>query len=138
MRGTVISAFRYTLTDTSSTYTDVLKGLITSFLTTMLSDNDLGNQRVAVTTLNSAIHNKIDLVLPQMNQLLPPIMQGTHVNPALIRTVSYGPFKIPIDDGLDVRKVCFVQMCILFTIINECVELLRNYLRLSRTGFLTT
>jgi len=73
----------------------------------MLGDGNLGNQKLAVTTLNSAIHNKIELILPQLGQLLPSIMQGTHINPALIRTVSYGPFKINIDDGLDVRKASY-------------------------------
>ena len=107
VRGTVMAAFRYTLTDATSTYNDILRALIVPFLTAMLSDGDLGNQKLAVTTLNSAIHNKIELILPQMGQLLPPIMQGTHIDPSLIRTVSYGPFKINIDDGLDVRKVRF-------------------------------
>lgn len=105
IRGVVISAFRYTLTDSSDTYSDVLRPLIVPLLVNMLSDRDLGNHRLALTTLNSAIHNKINIILPHLDELLPAVFGDTHVKPELIRQVQMGPFKHKVDDGLELRKV---------------------------------
>ena len=75
-------------------------------LATMLRDPDLDNARLALTTLISAIHNKPSLLLPDLHQLLPPVMKASYLNPALIREVQMGPFKHKVDDGLELRKVC--------------------------------
>jgi cullin-associated NEDD8-dissociated protein 1 len=107
VRGTVISAFRYTLSDSSDAYNDVLRPLIIQILVTMLHDTDLGNHRLALTTVNSAIYNKTSQVLPHLNQLLPTIFADAHVKPELVREVTMGPFKHKVDDGLEIRKVCF-------------------------------
>lgn len=74
-------------------------------LTRMLSDGDLGNHRLALTTVNSAIHNKMDLVFPHLGQLLPAVVADTVIKPELIREVQMGPFKHKVDDGLELRKV---------------------------------
>lgn len=74
-------------------------------LVKMLSDTDLGNHRLALTTVNSAIHNKPDFILPHLNQLLPAVIQDTHIRPELVREVQMGPFKHKVDDGLELRKV---------------------------------
>jgi cullin-associated NEDD8-dissociated protein 1 len=105
VRGVVISAFRYTLADPSDSYNDVLRPLMVPLLTNMLADGDLGNHRLALTTLNSAIHNKMDLLLPHLDELLPAVLGDTKVKPELIREVQMGPFKHKVDDGLDLRKV---------------------------------
>jgi cullin-associated NEDD8-dissociated protein 1 len=99
----VISAFRYTLADSTDAYNDVLRPLMVPLLTNMLSDSDLGNHRL--TTLNSAIHNKMDLLLPHLDELLPAVLGDTKIKPELIREVQMGPFKHKVDDGLDLRKV---------------------------------
>ncbi|EEP80089.1 conserved hypothetical protein [Uncinocarpus reesii 1704] len=106
-RGTIISAFRYTLADSGSVYNDVLRPLIIPILAKMLSDTDLGNHRLALTTVNSAIHNKPDLVLPHLNQLLPVVMKDTYIKPELVREVQMGPFKHKVDDGLELRKSAY-------------------------------
>ena len=105
VRGAVMTAFRYTLADSSESYNNLLKSSIISFLTTMLHDSDIHNRRIAVTTLNSAIHNKTSFILPELSELLPPVLADSHIKPELIRVVSFGPFKINVDDGLDLRKV---------------------------------
>ena len=74
-------------------------------LTNMLADSDLGNHRLALTTLNSAIHNKMNLLLPHLDELLPAVFGDTRIKPELIREVQMGPFKHKVDDGLDLRKV---------------------------------
>jgi cullin-associated NEDD8-dissociated protein 1 len=76
-------------------------------LTTMLADPELENHRLALTTLNSAIHNKVELVLPSLPVLLPLVMQDTYVKKELVREVTMGPFKHKVDDGLEIRKVCW-------------------------------
>ncbi|KAF9253587.1 hypothetical protein DTO012A8_8715 [Penicillium roqueforti] len=107
VRGVVISAFRYTLADSSDAYNDVLRPLMVPLLTNMLSDSDLGNHRLALTTLNSAIHNKMDLLLPHLDELLPAVLGDTKIKPELIREVQMGPFKHKVDDGLDLRKSAY-------------------------------
>lgn len=75
-------------------------------LTGMLSDRDLSNHRLALTTLNSAIHNKMELLLSHLDELLPAVFGDAHLKPELIREVQMGPFKHKVDDALDLRKVC--------------------------------
>jgi cullin-associated NEDD8-dissociated protein 1 len=111
VRGVVISAFRYTLADSSDDYNDVLRPLMVPLLTNMLSDSDLGNHRLALTTLNSAIHNKMNLLVPHLDELLPAVLGDTKIKPELIREVQMGPFKHKVDDGLDLRKVS-IPRCI--------------------------
>lgn len=107
LRGIVISAFRYTLTDSSDAYNDVLRPLIVPLLVNMLSDRDLGNHRLALTTLNSAIHNKKSLVMLHLSELLPAVIGDTHIKPELLREVQMGPFKHKVDDGLELRKTAY-------------------------------
>ncbi|KAI1951384.1 hypothetical protein LOZ12_002517 [Ophidiomyces ophidiicola] len=123
-RGTIISAFRYTLADSSNVYNDVLRPLIVPILAEMLADEDLGNHRLALTTVNSAIHNKPDLVLPHLNQLLPVVIKDTYLRPELVREVQMGPFKHKVDDGLELRKSAYET---LYT----CVETAHSILNIA-------
>lgn len=101
----IIQAIRYTLPDSDEAFDTVLRFLLIDMLTTMLRDDDLENRRLALTTLNSAAHNKPDLILPHLNQLLPSVMSESVIRPELIHEVMMGPFKHKVDDGLAVRKV---------------------------------
>lgn len=101
----MISAFRYTLSDSRDTFNNVLRPLIVPLLVNMLGERDLGNHRLALTTLNSAIHNKLALILPHLGELLPAVIGDTQIKPELIREVQMGPFKHKVDDGLELRKV---------------------------------
>ncbi|KAL4949993.1 armadillo-type protein [Aspergillus filifer] len=107
IRSIVISAFRFTLSDPRDTYNDVLRPLVLPLLVNMLSDRDLGNHRLALTTLNSAIHNKLSLILPHLGELLPAVLGDTQIKPELIREVQMGPFKHKVDDGLELRKSAY-------------------------------
>lgn len=71
----------------------------------MLDDPVMDIRRHAMSTLNSAAHNKPELILGHLNQLMPYVMNETKIKPELVREVQMGPFKHIIDDGLDVRKV---------------------------------
>ncbi|KAF7503484.1 hypothetical protein GJ744_003713 [Endocarpon pusillum] len=107
VRGTVITAFRFSLADSSDAYNAFMKNTMVSLLMTMLNDPEIGNRRLAVTTLNSAIHNKPDMVVPELGQILPVVLADTHIKQELLRQVSFGPFKITVDDGLDLRKSAY-------------------------------
>ena len=74
-------------------------------LLTMLQDSDMEIRRLAMTTLNSAAHNKPDLILPHLGLLMPYVLAESVIKPELIREVMMGPFKHLVDDGLEVRKV---------------------------------
>ncbi len=102
-----IQAIRYTLPESDDSFDAVLKAVLIDMLSVMLRDSELENRRLALTTLNSAAHNKPDLIVPNLGSLLPQVLNESHINQALIREVTMGPFKHKIDDGLEVRKVFF-------------------------------
>ncbi|KAK5654802.1 hypothetical protein OQA88_6838 [Cercophora sp. LCS_1] len=107
MRAIAVQALRYTLPDYNDAFDVVLKGCLVDMLKTMLEDPDLEIRRHAMSTLNSASHNKPDLILGHLNQLIPYVMNETVIKHELIREVQMGPFKHVIDDGLEVRKAAF-------------------------------
>lgn len=101
----VIQAFRFTFADVDESFDKVLKPLLTPMLATMLKDTNLENRRLALSTLNSATHNKPNFILPDLPQLIPLVMDDSKIKPDLIREVQMGPFKHKVDDGLELRKV---------------------------------
>lgn len=127
----VISALRYTLADTDEAYDEYLKPIVVPMLVQMLNEPDLENRRLALTTFNSAMHNKPHLILPELDQLLPMAMKETVIKPELIREVSMGPFKHKIDDGLEIRKSAYETLYALLetafkrlstTDVNDCFD----------------
>jgi cullin-associated NEDD8-dissociated protein 1 len=100
-----VQAVRYTLPDSDDAFDMMLKNVLVDMLLTMLQDSDMEIRRLAMTTLNSAAHNKPDLILPHLGELMPYVMAESVVKPELIREVMMGPFKHLVDDGLEVRKV---------------------------------
>lgn len=110
VRGTVISAFRFTLADASNSYNSLLAKTIIPMLKTMLSDSDISNRRLAVTTLNAAIHNKPELIISDLGQVLPIVLADSYIKQELIKTVKIGPFQHLEDAGLDLRKSTYATM----------------------------
>ncbi|KFY76135.1 hypothetical protein V499_04065 [Pseudogymnoascus sp. VKM F-103] len=107
IRAMGIQAIRYTLPDSDETFDAILKHSLIDMLTTMLNDTELENRRLALTTLNSAAHNKSDILLPRLGQLMPLVLRASVIQPELIREVMMGPFKHKVDDGLEVRKSAY-------------------------------
>lgn len=103
----VISALRFTFSDTDDAYDAYLQPIIIPMLVQMLNEPDLENRRLALMTFNSAMHNKSDIVLPALDQLLPLAMKETVIKPELLREVQMGPFKHKVDDGLEIRKSAY-------------------------------
>lgn len=110
----VISALRYTLADTDEAYDEYLRPIVVPMLVQMMGESDLENRRLALTTFNSAMHNKPDIILPALDQLLPLTMKETEVRKELIREVQMGPFKHKVDDGLEIRKSAYETLYALF------------------------
>lgn len=104
----------------------ILKTYLVDMLRTMLNDQDMEIRRHAMSTLNSAAHNKPELIHNQLGQLIPFVMQESVIKPELIREVQMGPFKHLVDDGLEVRKVCLLDPNLL--------DHLNNLLTLSMLG----
>ncbi|KAK6214542.1 Ras GTPase tem1 [Pestalotiopsis sp. IQ-011] len=106
-RAVAIQAIRYTLPESEEAFDSMLKTVLVDMLLTVLQDEDMEIRRLAMTTLNSAAHNKPDLILPHLGNLMPFVMGESVVKPELIREVQMGPFKHQVDDGLEVRKSAY-------------------------------
>ncbi|KAI4375459.1 hypothetical protein MLD38_013326 [Melastoma candidum] len=55
----------------------------------------------AVLALSTAAHNKPNLIKGLLPELLPLLYDQAVVKQELIRTVDLGPFKLVVDDGLE-------------------------------------
>ncbi|KAI0123157.1 TATA-binding protein interacting [Xylariales sp. AK1849] len=106
-RAVAVQAIRYTLPDSDESFDAMLKTVLVDMLLTVLQDTDMEIRRLAMTTLNSAAHNKPDLILPHLGHLVPHVMAESVIKPELIREVQMGPFKHQVDDGLGVRKSAY-------------------------------
>ncbi|KAL2269685.1 hypothetical protein VTJ83DRAFT_1869 [Remersonia thermophila] len=107
LRAIAVQALRYTLPDDNEAFDAVLRSSLVDMLKTALADPEMEIRRHAMSTLTSAAHNKPELILAHLNQLMPFVMNETTVKPELIREVQMGPFKHIIDDGLEVRKAAY-------------------------------
>ncbi|KAJ3415435.1 Cullin-associated NEDD8-dissociated protein 1 [Chytridiales sp. JEL 0842] len=120
IRATVVTAIRYTFTDTiaGEEYDALLSRIVLDFLK-LVKDTDLNVRQVSLATLNSAAHNKPQLILDALGELLPLLYQETVVKEELIHIVEMGPFKHRVDDGLEARKAAFECM---YTLLENCLS----------------
>ncbi|KAI0431956.1 armadillo-type protein [Xylaria sp. FL1042] len=106
-RAVAVQALRYTLPDSDETFDTELKSVLVSMILTVLKDANLEIRRLGMTTLNSATHNKPELILPHLGELIPFVMTESIIKKELIREVQMGPFKHTVDDGLEARKSAY-------------------------------
>ncbi|XP_065897890.1 cullin-associated NEDD8-dissociated protein 1-like [Dysidea avara] len=118
VRGTVVTAFKYTISDQPQPIDHLLRSCITDFME-ILSDPELSVRHVALVALNSAAHNKPSLIRDLLDTILPKLYTETKIRKELIHEVEMGPFKHPVDDGLDLRKVAFECM---YTLMETCLD----------------
>ncbi|KAI6784922.1 cullin-associated NEDD8-dissociated protein 1 [Emericellopsis cladophorae] len=107
VRGMAVQAIRYTLPESEEGFDAILRSSLVDMLLMVLQDQDMEIRRLGMTTLNSATHNKPDLVLPHLGRLVPFVLEESVIKPALIREVKLGPFTHTVDDGLEVRKSAY-------------------------------
>jgi cullin-associated NEDD8-dissociated protein 1 len=100
-----VQAIRYTLPESEEGFDAILRSSLVDMLLMVLQDKDMEIRRLGMTTLNSATHNKPDLILPHLGRLVPFVLSESVIKPDLIREVKLGPFTHTVDDGLEVRKV---------------------------------
>lgn len=115
-RATVISAIRFTLTDTRPGYDELLAPSIVDFLS-LLKDESLDVRKPAMFAFNAAAHNRPSLIRSHLDVLMPMLFQETVPRPELLRKVAMGPFTVTTDDGLDLRKNAFETM---YTLLDTC------------------
>lgn len=115
-RATIVAAIKFIISDQPQEIDDLLRKCIGEFLIA-LQDENINVRRVALTTFNSAAHNKPSLVIDLLPQILPLLYHETLVKPELIREVEMGPFKHQVDDGLDLRKAAYECM---YTLLDTC------------------
>lgn len=118
MRSTVITAFKFTITDQPQDVDGLLKNCLQHFLKPIV-DPDLNVRRVSLATFNAAAHNKPGLIRDLLTDILPHLYNETKVRRELIREVEMGPFKHTVDDGLDIRKAAFECM---YTLLDSCLD----------------
>jgi len=107
VRATVVTALRFLIAEQPRTSVDEhLRPVLGRFFAA-IRDNDLNVRRVAIVTLNSAVHNKPKLIKEYLPSLLQALYEETKVKQELVREVEMGPFKHVVDDGLDLRKAAF-------------------------------
>lgn len=117
-RAAVIAAVRFTLTEASTSYDELLAPMLVEFLS-LLKDENLDVRRHTMFALNSAVHNKPQLLRDHLKMLLPLLYEETHVRKELMRKVQMGPFTVTQDDGLDLRKNAFETM---YTLLDACLN----------------
>lgn len=112
VRATVVTALRFLIAEQPRTSVDeYLRPVLGQFFAS-IKDTDLNVRRVAIVTLNSAVHNKPKLIKEYLPSLLPALYEETKVKQELVREVEMGPFKHVVDDGLDLRKAAFEWLAI--------------------------
>ena len=130
LRAIAVQALRCTLPDENVTFDALLKGHLVNMLKTMLEDAEIEIRRHALTTLNSAAHNKPELTNGHLGQLMPYVMTEAKIRPELIREVQMGPFKHIIDDGLELRKAAYETLYALLDMAFSRIDSIDLYDRL--------
>ncbi|RWR90283.1 cullin-associated NEDD8-dissociated protein 1 isoform X1 [Cinnamomum micranthum f. kanehirae] len=117
-RATVVIAVKYSIVERPGKIDDILYPEVSSFLM-LIRDSDRHVRRAAVLALSTAAHNKPNLIMGLLPELLPLLYDQTVVKQELIRTVDLGPFKHVVDDGLELRKAAFE--CV-DTLLDNCLN----------------
>ncbi|CEP12785.1 hypothetical protein [Parasitella parasitica] len=123
LRATVATAIKYAVVDPSPEYDNLLKPIMSKFLA-LLEDSDLNVRRLALLTINSAVHRKPYLIRNILDRLIPLLYAETVVKEELIHTVEMGPFKHKVDDGLEIRKAAYECM---YTLLSTCLDKIDVY-----------
>eukprot|EP00668_Euglena_longa_P003210 GGOE01003756.1.p1 GENE.GGOE01003756.1~~GGOE01003756.1.p1 ORF type:complete len:1245 (+),score=345.28 GGOE01003756.1:65-3799(+) len=129
-RATIITALKYTITESKQEIDKYLAADLQQFLAPSLKkDEPVKIRRAAILLLTAATHNKPDLVRSQLRSYMTDLYTETPLDKSLIREVNLGPFKHKVDDGLELRKAAFECMDILLdnTSAASLLEFLNDY-----------
>jgi cullin-associated NEDD8-dissociated protein 1 len=109
-------------TDTSTSLDTVLGARITEVFS-LLKDDELEVRRQALVTLNGTAHSKPFLIRHQLANLLPMLYRELEPRKELMRTVTMGPFKHTIDDGLETRRSAYEALYSLLENLFPAIEI---------------
>lgn len=130
LRAIAVQALRYTLPESGDVFDAIIKEHLVDMLVMVLQDKELEIRRLSMTALNSAAHNKPDLILAQLGQLLPYVIKESVKNKSLVREVQMGPFKHTVDDGLEVRKSAYETLYALMETAFPRLDVIQLYDRI--------
>eukprot|EP00667_Euglena_gracilis_P000570 EG_transcript_570 len=129
-RATIITALKYTITESKQEIDKYLAADLQQFLAPALKkEESVKIRRAAILLLTAAAHNKPDLVRSQLRLYMTDLYTETPLDKSLIREVNLGPFKHKVDDGLELRKAAFECMDIMLdnTSAASLLEFLNDY-----------
>ncbi|EFC40891.1 predicted protein [Naegleria gruberi] len=109
-KSTVIGAIKYAITDEASPIDDMLRADLPIFLQQLNKQQPVSVRRAVVLLLNSAAHNKPEILNDSLEKVLPSLYAECVFDANLVRIIHLGPFTHKIDDGLDLRKSAFECM----------------------------
>ena len=118
-RATAVAAVRFTLSTQQHLEGEhALLSPVVADVCALVHDANLDVRRVALSSLNSAMRTRPQLVREHLATLVPELYAQTAIDTSLVRIVDLGPFKHRIDDGLESRKTAFE--C-LHTLLDTCL-----------------
>eukprot|EP01080_Neovahlkampfia_damariscottae_P001067 gene1067-10586_t len=119
VKSTIISAMKYTISDKDKSYDKQLTKDIFKFLKYLDKKQHHKVRRASVLLLTSALHSKPTLVINNLGGILTKLYEDSIIDKSLLRKVDVGPFKIDVDDGIDLRKSVYECM---ETLLENCVD----------------
>lgn len=91
----------------SNTNDKLLSYLVTASIT-WLDIVDVDIRQIVVGNLLTGIHSKPNIVLPLLNNLiLPHLYKQLTAEKAFKKIITMGPYKYVLDQGLEIRKLCY-------------------------------
>lgn len=124
-KATLIAALRHTLTHLATiegSSVSAIEPLLVSTLQRLLphlNSPNLDISKITIITFNASIHHQPKLLSTLLPELIPRLLELSKPRPELVRVVDMGPFKVNIDDGLDVRKSTYECYLTLLNTIPE-------------------
>lgn len=119
MKATVVTALKFTIVEQPQHIDHDLKSEIGNFLALLNKSQPVNVRRAAVLLFTAAAHNKPELIHDRLQEYLPNLYAESIIDRSLIKEVNIGPFKIKVDDGLELRKATFECMD---TLLDTCLE----------------
>lgn len=93
--------------DMSNTNEKLLTYLVTASIN-WLNIVDVDIRQIVVGNLLTGIHSKPNIILPLLNRLiLPQLYKQLTAEKAFKKIITMGPYKYVLDQGLEIRKLCY-------------------------------
>ncbi|ODQ83150.1 hypothetical protein BABINDRAFT_159598 [Babjeviella inositovora NRRL Y-12698] len=115
---TFVSAFKRLVSRGDDDMTRVINAAFITVVDSLQLEN-IAIKRAVLDTLVSTAHSSFDMVMATLDYALPLIYKELDPRPEYIRSIQMGPFKVKIDDGLEIRKLAYECFHIIVTRLEE-------------------